>query len=176
MSHGPVCVKKKSYADFFFWQIHYTAAKTKVLHTPAKEVQPATELLKQFYTALCSSITVGFDSATKTDIRRLLRTVSNSERINGASLSSLQELYNSRVRKRGKKVTLDPTHPAHSLFELLPFGRLYRSLRLYRSFLYWKLLTPRQIPCVQTHLAIKLFLILIQFDCEQEKIVQFSVC
>ncbi len=29
-------------------------------------------------------------------------------------------------------------------------------------FLYWKLLTPRQIPwCVQTHLAIKLFLILI---------------
>ncbi len=27
-----------------------------------------------------------------------------------------------------KKVTLDPSHPAHSLFVLLPSGRRYRSL------------------------------------------------
>ncbi len=46
----------------------------------------------------------------------------------GAPLPSLQELYTSRVRKRAKKVTLDPSHPAHSLFVLLPSGRRYRSL------------------------------------------------
>ncbi len=83
------------------------------------------ELLKQFYSAiiksvLCSSITVWFGSATKTDIRRLQRTVRTAERITGAPLPSLQELYTSRVRKRAKKVTLDPSHPAHSPFVLLP--------------------------------------------------------
>ncbi len=80
------------------------------------------ELLLQFYSAiiesvLCSSITVWFGSATRT-----------AERIIGAPLPSFQELYTSRVRKRAKKVTLDPSHPAHSLFVLLPSGRRYRSL------------------------------------------------
>ncbi len=49
------------------------------------------ELLKQFYSGiiesvLCSSITVWFGSATKTDIRRLQRTVRTAERIIGAPL------------------------------------------------------------------------------------------
>ncbi len=62
------------------------------------------ELLKQFYSAiiesvLCSSITVWFGSATKTDIRRLQRTVRIAERIIGAPLPSLQEPYTSRMRK-----------------------------------------------------------------------------
>ncbi len=81
------------------------------------------ELLKQFYSAInrvCPmfSITVWFGSATKTDIRRLQRTVRTAERIIGAPLPSLQELYTSRVRNRAKKVTLDPSHPAHSHFVL----------------------------------------------------------
>ncbi len=91
------------------------------------------ELLIQLCSAiiesvLCSSITVWFGSATKTDIRILQRTVRIAERIIGAPLPSLQELYTSRVRKRVKKVTLDPSHPAHSLFVLLPSGRRHRSL------------------------------------------------
>ncbi len=43
-------------------------------------------------------------------------------------LVQLQELYLSRVSKRAGKITLDPSHPAHSLFELLPSGRRYRAL------------------------------------------------
>ncbi len=89
-----------------------------------RELNLPQELLKQFYStiiesALCSSITVWFGSATKTDIRRLQRTVRTAGRIIGAPLSSLQEMYTSRVRKRAKKVTLDPSHPAHCLVELL---------------------------------------------------------
>ncbi|KAL0167324.1 hypothetical protein M9458_039168, partial [Cirrhinus mrigala] len=59
------------------------------------------ELLKQFYTAviesvLCTSITVWFGSATKSDTRRLQRMVRTAERIIGAPLPTLQELYTSR--------------------------------------------------------------------------------
>ncbi|KAL0148195.1 hypothetical protein M9458_056516 [Cirrhinus mrigala] len=54
------------------------------------------ELLRQFYSAviesvLCTSITVWFGSATKSDIRRLQRTVRTAERIIGAPLPTLQE-------------------------------------------------------------------------------------
>ncbi len=88
------------------------------------------ELLKQFYSAiiesiLCTSITVWFSSATKSDLRRLRRT---AERITGTTLPTLQELYLSRVSKRAGKITLDPSHPAHSLTELLPSGWCYRAL------------------------------------------------
>ncbi len=90
------------------------------------------ELLKQFYAAiiesvLCISITVWFNSATKSDLRRLRRVV-RTERVIGTTLPTLQELYSSRVSKRAGKITLDPSHTAHSLFELLPSGRRYRAL------------------------------------------------
>ncbi len=91
------------------------------------------ELLKQFYSSiiesvLCTTITVWFSSATKSDLRRLRRIVRTAERIIGTTLPTLQELYSSRVSKRAGKITLDPSHPAHSLFELLPSGRRYRAL------------------------------------------------
>ncbi len=90
------------------------------------------ELLKQFYSAiiepvLCTSITVWFSSATKSDLRRLQRIVQTAERIIGTTLPTLQELYSSRVSKRAGKFTLDPSHPAQSLFELLQSGRRYRA-------------------------------------------------
>ncbi len=78
------------------------------------------ELLKQFYSAiiesvLCTSITVWFSSATKSDLRRLQKVVRTAERIIGTTLPPHQELYLSRVRKSAGKITLDPSHPAHSL-------------------------------------------------------------
>ncbi len=71
------------------------------------------ELLKQFYsdiieTILCTSITVWFGSATKSDLRRLRRVVRTAERIIGTTLPSLQELYSSRVSKRADKIPLYP--------------------------------------------------------------------
>ena len=91
------------------------------------------ELLIQFYTAviesvLCSSITVWFGSATKLDRNRLQRTVRSAERIIGADLPTIQDLYTSRARKRAGKIIADPSHPGHNLFQLLPSGRRYRSL------------------------------------------------
>ncbi len=89
------------------------------------------ELLKQFYSViiesvLCTSITLWFSWAIKSDLRRLQKVVRTAERIVGTTLPTLQELYSSRVIKRAGKITLDPSHPAHSLFELLPSSRSYR--------------------------------------------------
>ncbi len=43
-------------------------------------------------------------------------------------LPTLQKLYTSRVRKRAQKITLDPSHQSHPLFELFQSGRHYRAL------------------------------------------------
>ncbi len=112
-NHLDSIVKKAQQRRYFLHQL-------KKFNLPQK-------LLKQFYSAiiesvLCSSITVWFDSATKFDIKRLQRTVRTAERIIGAPLPILQELYIFRVSKSAKKISLDPSHPAHSLFELLPSG------------------------------------------------------
>ncbi|XP_060943815.1 ribonuclease inhibitor-like, partial [Limanda limanda] len=91
------------------------------------------ELLILFYTAviesvLCTSLTVWFGSATELDKSRLQRTIRTAEKIIGANLPTIQDLYTSRVRKRAGKITADLSHPGHNLFHLLPSGRRYRSL------------------------------------------------
>ncbi|KAI2645419.1 putative RNA-directed DNA polymerase from transposon BS [Labeo rohita] len=120
------------------WDIHIDATVKKAQQRlfflrQLRKFNLPQELLKQFYTAiiesvLCTSITVRFSSATKSDLRRLHRTVWTAERIIGTTLPTLQELYLSRVSKKAGKITRDPSHPAHSLFELLPSGRRYRAL------------------------------------------------
>ncbi len=72
--------------------------------------------MTQFYSAviesvLCSSITVWFGSASKSDIRRLQRTVRTAERIIGVHLPSLQDLYYSRVKKRAGNIITRPLSP-----------------------------------------------------------------
>ncbi|KAK2901605.1 hypothetical protein Q8A73_011351 [Channa argus] len=114
------------------WDIHIDSIVKKAQQRlyflrQLKKFNLPQELLKQFYSAiiesvLCTAISVWFSSATQSDLRRLRRVVRTAERIIGIALPSLQELYLSRVRKRAKKITLDPSHPAHSLFELLPSG------------------------------------------------------
>ncbi len=69
---------------------------------------------------ICTSITVWFSSATKSDHRRLRRVVRTAEQINGATLVTLQELYLCRVSKRAGKITRDPSP--------LMFARPYRAL------------------------------------------------
>ncbi len=120
------------------WDIHIDSIVRKAQQRlyflrQLRKINLPQELLKQFYSAiiesvLCTSITVWFSSATKSDLRRLRRVVRTAERIVGTTLPTLQELYLSRVSKRAGKITLDPAHPAHSLFELLPSGRRYRAL------------------------------------------------
>ncbi len=74
-SHGLHCLKKKKKAQ----QRLYFLRQLRKFNLPQ-------ELLKQFYSAiiesvLCTSITLWFSSATKSDLRRLRRVVRTAERI-----------------------------------------------------------------------------------------------
>ncbi len=122
--------------------------------------------MTQFYSAviesvLCCSITVWFGSASKSDIRRLQRTVRTAERIIGVHLPSLQDLYFSRGQNRAGDIITDPSHPGHDLFALLPSDRRYRSLCTRTSshknsppppsHLQPKQLTQGSLPCSVIH-------------------------
>lgn len=93
----------------------------------------------QFYIQTCTrteDVLVGgykvvvshwFDSATKQNKQRLQQTIRAAERITGINLRNIQELYNSRLMKQAEKITADPTHTGHNLFQLLPCGWHYRT-------------------------------------------------
>ena len=93
-----------------------------------------TQLLVSFYhstieSLLTYSITVWFSSCTEADRKRLQRVVRTAEKIIGCPLPSLQDIYNSRCLSRARSISKDSSHPGHHLFDLLPSGRRYRSLR-----------------------------------------------
>ena len=50
---------------------------------------------------------------------RLQRTIQAVERNIAAELPTIEDLYQSRVRKREAIIALDPSHPGHKLFNLL---------------------------------------------------------
>ncbi len=89
----------------------------------------------QFYSAiiesvLCTSITVWFSSATKSDLRRLRRVVRTAEQIIGTTLPTPHSPRTVLIQseQKGWKNLSGPSHPAHSLFKLLPSGQRYRAL------------------------------------------------
>ncbi len=113
----------------FLWRYMYTYQDSFNLQQRQTMVHCKTQTAPSGQrSSITQSITVWFNSATKSDLRRLRRVVRTAERIIGTTLPTLQELYLSRASKRAGKITLDPSHPAHSLFELLPSGRRYRAL------------------------------------------------
>ncbi len=53
----------------------------------------------------------------------------SNEKIIGAPLPSILDIFLTRCSSKAKSIVEDPTHPSHSLFQLLPSGRRYRSIR-----------------------------------------------
>ena len=78
---------------------------------------------------LSSCITLWFGSCTASNRKTLQRIVNTAERIIGASLPSLLDIYNTRLNRKALSIVGDPTHPSYFLFTLLPSERRFRSLR-----------------------------------------------
>lgn len=93
-----------------------------------------TQLLVTFYRSTIESlltyaVTVWHSSCTEADRKRLQRVVNNAQKIIGCSLSSMSAIYNSRCISRARNILKDTTHPGFHLFNLLPSGRRFRSIR-----------------------------------------------
>ena len=91
-------------------------------------------VMLRFYRAvvesvLTSSITVWFGNAAQHDRDLLQGVVDTASRIVGCQLPSLESIYGRRVTRRARKIVRDPDHPANYLFEPLPSGRRFRSIR-----------------------------------------------
>ena len=78
---------------------------------------------------LTSCIAVWGGSCTEYNRKALQRIVNTAGRIIGASLPSLKDIYTTRLTRKATTIVSDASHPAHNLFDLLPSGKRYRSLR-----------------------------------------------
>ncbi|XP_061153765.1 SCL-interrupting locus protein homolog isoform X1 [Syngnathus typhle] len=78
---------------------------------------------------LSSCIAVWGGGCTDYNLKALQRIVNTAGKIAGASLPSLKDIYTSHLTRKATTIVSDVSHPAHSLFELLPSGKRYRSLR-----------------------------------------------
>ena len=92
------------------------------------------DILLRFYRAviesiLTFSIILWFDSITVSQRNKLNRIVNTARKITGCDLPSLESIYLVRTKNRAQKIIDDVSHPAHSIFEMLPSGRRYRSLK-----------------------------------------------
>ncbi len=78
---------------------------------------------------LTSCITLWYGNCSAADRKTLQRTVNTAAKIIGAPLPSILDIFLTRFSSKANSIVKDPTHPSHSLFELLPSGRRYRSTR-----------------------------------------------
>ncbi len=78
---------------------------------------------------LTSCITVWYGNCSAADRKTLQRTVNMAAKIIGAPLPSILDIFLARCSSKTNSIVKDPTHPSHSLFQLLPSGRRYRSIR-----------------------------------------------
>ncbi len=81
--------------------------------------------------------------------KTLQRTVNTAAKI-GAPLPSILDIFLTRCSSKAKSIVEDPTHPSHSLFQLLPSGRRYRSIRA-RSARLLNSFFPQAVRALNSH-------------------------
>ncbi len=91
-------------------------------------------ILTNFYrgtieSVLTSCISVWYGNCSAADHKTLQQTVNTAAKIIGAPLPSILDIFLTRCSSKRNSIVKDPTHPSHSLFQLLPSGRRYRSIR-----------------------------------------------
>ena len=91
-------------------------------------------ILTQFYQAvtesvLTFSITVWFGSASIHNKNMLEGIVKTASKITGSKLPSIESIYTTRTLRKATTIISDSTHPANHLFESLPSGKQFRSIK-----------------------------------------------
>ena len=91
-------------------------------------------ILTQFYRAvtesvLTFSITVWFGSASIHNQNMLEGIVKTASKITGSKLPLIESIYTTRTLCKATIIISDCTHPANHLFESLPSGKRFRSIK-----------------------------------------------
>ncbi len=87
-------------------------------------------ILTTFYrgtieSVLTSCITVWYGNCSAADRKTRQQTVNTAAKIIGAPLPSILDIFLVRCSSKTNSIVKDPTHPSHSLFQLLPSVRWY---------------------------------------------------
>jgi len=89
---------------------------------------------------------IRYAGSTAEDRKAVQRVINTAQKIIGCPLPSLENISISCCLRGTKAIVRDPSHPAYPLFDLLPSGRHYRSVkshtnRLTYSFFPWAIWT-----------------------------------
>ena len=91
-------------------------------------------ILKRFHYAMIEhvltfSITVWFGRASYEEKAQLETLVKCTSKIIRLTLPTIESVYHIRCMRKSKNIVRDATHPANHLFERLPSGKHYRSVK-----------------------------------------------
>ncbi|KAI2645345.1 hypothetical protein H4Q32_028858 [Labeo rohita] len=117
-------------------------------------------ILTTFYrgtieSVLTSSITVWYGNCSAADRKTLQRTVNTAAKIMGAPLPSILDIFLAQCSSKASSIVKDPTHPFHNLFQLLPSGRRYRSIKA-RSVRFLNSFFPQAVRVLNSNLPVPL--------------------
>ena len=94
----------------------------------------STPILVNFYRSviesiLTFSIIIWYGNLTDTQKGSLDKIMKTASKIIGSDLPTVESIYLERIKSKCSKILQDNSHPANHLFELLPSGRRYRSIK-----------------------------------------------
>ena len=94
----------------------------------------STPILAKFYRSviesiLTFSIVVWYGNISESQKGSLDKIVKIASKIIGSDLPTLESIYLERIRLKSNKILKDKSHPANYIFELLPSGRRFRSIK-----------------------------------------------
>ena len=121
------------------WAINTTAIVKKAqqwlyfLRT-LRKVNLSQQHLRSFYRCSIESVlTYGilswYGSSSAADRKSLQRIIKTAQNIINQQLPTMDTIFNSRCLQKTHNIMKDSYHPANYLFELLPSGKRYRSIR-----------------------------------------------
>lgn len=98
------------------------------------KVNLSQHLLISFYrcsieSVLTYNILVWYSSSSATDKKALQRVIKAAQKITNTHLPALEDIFTSRCLQKITNILKDSSHPVHHLFDLLPSGRRFRTLK-----------------------------------------------
>ncbi len=121
------------------WTINITALVKKAQKRlyflrMLRKVNLSQQLLLSFYrcsieSVLTHGMLVWYGSSSAADKNALQRVIKTSQNITQQQLPALDKMFASHCLQKIHNILKDSYHPAHNLFELLPSGKRYRSIK-----------------------------------------------